>query len=155
MHRLSFLLDHLPKSQRTALSAFLSYRETSELDANVLQTKHEPQNGLKNLSWHICNSLRSFKGRAAVVKLIIKLWLSLAYPLPQALYFIVFYLLFLASQYSSHPPRSCLSPISVITLLSSPHNALNIEGAYKYCWFVLKVFLDDLSPFDLYLPELL
>lgn len=52
----------------------------------------------------------------------------------------------MASQYSSHPLRSCLSPISVITLLSCPHNALNIEGAYKNCWFVLKVFLDDLSP---------
>ena len=45
MHHPSFLLDHLPKSPRTALSAFLSlsYRETSELDANILQTKHEPK----------------------------------------------------------------------------------------------------------------
>ena len=45
VHHPSFLLDHLPKSPRTALSAFLSlsYRETSELDANILQTKHEPK----------------------------------------------------------------------------------------------------------------
>ena len=44
-HHPSFLLDRLPKSSRTALSAFLSlsYRETSELDANILQTKHEPK----------------------------------------------------------------------------------------------------------------
>lgn len=67
-------------------------------------------------------------------------------PWPRVLYFVALYLLFLPCQYSSHPLRSCLRPISVVTLRSGPHSALNIEGAYKYCWFVFKVFLNDLSP---------
>jgi hypothetical protein len=39
---LSFLLDHLPKPQNQhGLLFSLSDRETSELGANILQTKHE------------------------------------------------------------------------------------------------------------------
>lgn len=103
------------------------------------------QNGLKNPSWHICISLRSFKGGTAMLSWLPEPCAPLPPPLPPE-FCILLYLLLLDSQYFSHPLGSHLSPISVITLLPSPHNALNIEGAYKYCWLVLRVFLDDLSP---------
>lgn len=113
------------------------------------------QNGLKKSKLAYLHQPKGLQRKSCSVKLIIKLWLSLAPPLPRVLYFTVFYLRFWASQYSSHPPRSCVNPISVRTLLSSPHNALNIEGAYKYCWFVWKSSWMTSAHVDLYLPELL
>lgn len=64
---LSFLLDHLPKSQRTALSAFLSLTEKPLNWMLIFCRPSMSQNGLKNPSWHICISLSSFKGRTAML----------------------------------------------------------------------------------------
>lgn len=62
-YHLTFLLDHLPKSQRTVLFS----SETSELNTNIFQNMHEPTQSLRDVSWNICPSLGGF-GRGAVVR---------------------------------------------------------------------------------------
>lgn len=132
--RLSFLLDYLPKSWRTAPlpSPFPSLSETSKLDADIFQNKHGSKWISRNVNWHICTR------RAAVVSWCPEPRLSLAPPSPPMS---VFCRLLPSLLGSPHPVSLISDP-----LLSSLWNALRIEEAYKNHPFIWKVFLDDLSP---------